>query len=281
MLTGVTAGTVSVTATANDGSGVFGEKEITIEEGSTNGPATIYTIADAYVWDRFPTLNYGDEKLLVRDDPSDLNRHSFVKFDLSSLSNVITAKFRLTLFTDPGTTRNYEAFLVNNDNWTENGIHWDNAPTSGTSLGTTTNSGQIIEWDITDAVLTEMDGNDIISIMIVSKDLSITNNIYSKEAALIDVDKPRIITNEMTLSTDNNPVDINNIVVYPNPATSHVYINGLDNTQTLVSVYNNVGQLLQQEMYKSNIDLSALKPGIYYVKILNQQEQKIHKIIKK
>ncbi|MGJ8743556.1 CBM96 family carbohydrate-binding protein [Polaribacter sp.] len=281
LLTGVTAGTVTITATANDGSGVFGEKEITIEEGSTNGPATIYTIADAYVWDRFPTLNYGDEKLLVRDDPSDLNRHSFVKFDLSSLSNVITAKFRLTLFTDPGTTRNYEAFLVNNDNWTENGIHWDNAPTSGTSLGTATNSGQIIEWDITDAVLTEMDGNDIISIMIVAKDLSITNNIYSKEAALIDVDKPRIITNEMTLSTDNNPVDINNIVVYPNPATSHVYINGLDNTQTLVSVYNNVGQLLQQEMYKSNIDLSALKPGIYYVKILNQQEQKIHRIIKK
>ncbi|MBU3012078.1 DNRLRE domain-containing protein [Polaribacter vadi] len=281
LITGVTTGTVTVKAIANDGSGVFGQKEITVQDEAINTPETIYTIADAYVWDRFPTLNYGEEKLLVRDDPSDLNRHSFVKFDLNSLSNVNTAKFRLTLFTDPGTTRNYEAFLVTNDNWTENGINWNNAPVSGTSLGTATNNGQIIEWDVTDVVLSEIDDNGILSIMVVSKDVSITNTIYSKEAALIDVDKPRIITNEMTLSTDNNHVDVNNIVVYPNPTTSYVYINGLDNTQTFVSVYNNVGQLLQQETYKSSINLSALKPGIYYVKILNQQEQKIHKIIKK
>ncbi|MDO6802479.1 Ig-like domain-containing protein [Wenyingzhuangia sp. 1_MG-2023] len=284
VLTAQTLGTVTVAATATDGSAIYGQKEITIQQETVDTGVTIYPTDDAYTWDKFATNNYGAVKLLVRDNSSSLNRDSFVKFDLSILSEVATAKFILTLEQVPGTIRNYEAFLITNDNWTETAINWNNAPDSEISLGSVTNNGQTIEWDVTSTVLSQIEENKIISIKIISKDSAITNSIYSKETALNDNEKPKIIisTSTATLNLDDGlDFDNNAIVVYPNPTNDVLYVKGISNEKTTMFIYNNLGQLLKQEAYKSNMDLSALKKGMYYVKVLNEKEQRTFKVYKK
>ncbi len=46
----------------------------------------------------------------------------------------------------------------------------------------------------------------------------------------------------------------------------------------MIKVYNAQGQILIQERAKTNIDISILKNGIYFVKIVNN---KVFPIIKK
>ncbi|MGJ8743555.1 CBM96 family carbohydrate-binding protein [Polaribacter sp.] len=280
-LTGNALGTVTVKATAVDGSAVYGQLEMTVQEDAIDTDVTIYLTEDAYTWDRFATKNYGGVKLIVRDDPADLNRHSYVKFDLSMLSDVETAKFRLTLDEATEDTRSFEAFLVD-DSWTENTITWNNAPTNGVSLGVVSNSGQLIEWDVTSTVLSQMQENEWLSIKVISKDMEITNGIYSKEVAVTDIDKPRIVITSTgeTLSI-NDAINTSNLSVYPNPTTGKVNIQGLKNEDTTIYIYNNLGQLLQHEKYNSNINMSSFKAGIYFMKILSAHEQKTIRIIKK
>lgn len=287
LLTGVTEGTVTVVATANDGSGISAQKIITVQNSTPGVEETIYTIADAYVWNRLVNDNYGtNEKLLVRKSSDDLIRQSYVKFDLSSLSGVNTATFRLTLETSIAETRNYQAFLVSDDSWIEGGITWLSVPVTGVSLGTSTNIGQTIEWDITSAVLSEMIGNGFITIKVVSTDTGVLSNIFSKEAITDATNKPKIVINESssgsTLSiNDEIEPPLNSIRMYPNPTANIIYLKGLSNDETTIYLYNALGQLLKKEKYNSNIDLQAFEAGLYFMKILNNQQQKNFSIIKK
>lgn len=51
------------------------------------------------------------------------------------------------------------------------------------------------------------------------------------------------------------------IVLWPNPANNTLYLEGLDGE--LVSVYDNTGRLVLQELYKGQLDVTALAQGIY------------------
>lgn len=258
--------------------------------------STIIAFHDAYTWDTNPGFNYGNKHQLITsnsDNDTDGVSHTreiYLKFNLISLSTVNSAKLRLTLKSGEATTRNYNAYLVSDDTWNEEFITWNFKPLSGlTPIASATNVGNTIEFDITTEVINEAAGDDKISIRVVSTQEDVASFIYSYDEILVlpdqtalDSQKPRLVINEPTLSIDEElDAVINNVAVYPNPTTNNINIKGLVNEETSIYVYNTLGQLLKYEKYNSNVDLSTLKDGLYYMKVISDNKQKIFKIIKK
>jgi len=96
---------------------------------------TLYTIADAYVFEALSDMNWGSETWLYSQSDIGGNVRSFLKFDISSISGTITdARLRLycAAHTDgiSGVT-DVEARGVTDDSWSESGITWNNQPSYG------------------------------------------------------------------------------------------------------------------------------------------------------
>ncbi|MES2566276.1 MAG: T9SS type A sorting domain-containing protein [Bacteroidota bacterium] len=74
----------------------------------------------------------------------------------------------------------------------------------------------------------------------------------------------------------------NNIKIYPNPATSTINIldeqNELQNST--ITIKNNLGQSVFSAPFTSQINISTLQPGIYFLNIQDKNREKTVKIIK-
>jgi hypothetical protein len=76
--------------------------------------------------------------------------------------------------------------------------------------------------------------------------------------------------------------DLKNVVVFPNPVKDILNIN-LEQNITAVSLYNVVGQEIQNKFYNSKeitIDVSNLLSGTYFVKVTSNGGVKTLKVIK-
>ncbi|MDV7188318.1 DNRLRE domain-containing protein [Lutibacter sp. TH_r2] len=251
---------------------------------------TIIASDDAYTWDSYPANNYGTKRLITSNDSdnssTDHTREVYLKFSLSSIPTVVSAKLRLTIESTITTTRNYKAYLVPNTNsWTNSNITWNKATnfTGVSEIVSGNHLGNLIEFDITSAVSNAKANNETsISIKIVSTEEDISTFIYSTNTTTSNAEKPRLVINETTLSLDNElNSEITNVFVFPNPTSDKLYIKGIENIETTINIYSAMGQLLKQEKYNSSVDLSTFKTGLYYVKISNTQNQKTFSILKK
>lgn len=74
----------------------------------------------------------------------------------------------------------------------------------------------------------------------------------------------------------------NEISLYPNPTADVIFINGGDTRNYRYEVYNSTGLKLTSEkkITQEGIDISELKAGIYFIKLLNDHNQKSYKVIK-
>jgi len=71
------------------------------------------------------------------------------------------------------------------------------------------------------------------------------------------------------------------VTIYPNPTSGNIHINNqvLENNQTQVHIYNNLGQLVQQESLSSgsitqSINFcSPLTNGLYFVKVMQEGKE--------
>lgn len=76
----------------------------------------------------------------------------------------------------------------------------------------------------------------------------------------------------------NNTYDI-----FPNPAKDYITIENNSNDDELISIFSTQGQLLLQKPIikpKSIIDISCLAKGIYFIRISNQNDDKVSSFIK-
>ncbi|WP_312556217.1 T9SS type A sorting domain-containing protein [Empedobacter brevis] len=88
-----------------------------------------------------------------------------------------------------------------------------------------------------------------------------------------------------TLSTEDIKVQISNghkIIVYPNPIKNILNIKATDKSKILeVEIYNTLGQIVSTiKKSGSQIDLSTLKKGIYFIRITTNNNIETKKIIK-
>ena len=74
--------------------------------------------------------------------------------------------------------------------------------------------------------------------------------------------------------------ELSKITIYPNPTSGLIY---LDNTElsedTSFKILNNQGQIVLSNKISKKLDLSNLRPGIYYLAFVNKNEQDYSQII--
>ncbi len=131
---------------------------------------TLYPGADAYVRGGSSSgNNYGTETILaVKDNASaSYNRRSYLKFDVSSITGTVTDA-KLRLYVSNATTSTHDCDFVSTDSWTETGITWNNKPSGGSTLDSSSVPavGNWVEFDVTSQVSTEAAGDDTISFLI-------------------------------------------------------------------------------------------------------------------
>ena len=72
------------------------------------------------------------------------------------------------------------------------------------------------------------------------------------------------------------------VVVYPNPTTDALYLDLPQETIEEVMVYNMLGQRVLKPQTSQSIDVSMLKPGVYLLKLKDQDQRiRTHKFIKR
>ncbi|MFL6601569.1 MAG: DNRLRE domain-containing protein [Steroidobacteraceae bacterium] len=156
-----------------------------------NGAVTLLPTADTYVRDGTTSgQNFGTAAVLaVKANPQvGLNRHIFLKFDLSSLTSASTAKLRLFgNFTAASGTSPVTVHAEDTDSWTEPGLTWDNQPAAGSTLVTVPvgRSAQYWEWNLTTFVQNQIATGQHIMSLELQNDATTSDpaNFNSREAA--------------------------------------------------------------------------------------------------
>jgi hypothetical protein len=124
-------------------------------EVGSGGNQTLTPTADTYVRDGSTAgQNFGTAAVLAVKSNSQvgLNRHTFLKFDLSSLTSASSARLRLFgNFTAGSGTSPVSIHQEDTDSWTETGLTWNNQPAVGATVMTVPIglNAQYWEWDLT------------------------------------------------------------------------------------------------------------------------------------
>ena len=85
-----------------------------------------------------------------------------------------------------------------------------------------------------------------------------------------------------SLSVDNNIIQENRLIIYPNPATDIINCTIRNNQNSIVplSIYNSTGELIctKDLIGSKEIDISDLAPGLYIVRISTDFEKPIKEL---
>lgn len=81
---------------------------------------------------------------------------------------------------------------------------------------------------------------------------------------------------------DTTTPDTSSIAVYPNPGSRVINIRGTGNGAKIIIV-NNAGSIVKKEVHStaSPISITALRPGLYYIRIEDGEKKKVIKFIKR
>ena len=119
---------------------------------------TLAAAADSYVRNgTYASQNFGNatEFLVKRSGTTGNTREGYLRFDVSTLAPVASAKLRLfgRLSAAMASGLGLQLYAVSNATWGETGLTWNNKPASGSTLGgvkpITSTTGQWYEWDVT------------------------------------------------------------------------------------------------------------------------------------
>ncbi len=154
--TNVTNGTTyyySVRASNSDGDSDDSNEASATPSAAAPSSLTLTPVADAYVRSgTYANTNYGSSgQLVTKNSVAGYTRHSFVKFDLGTLSgSVATAKLRLYGSRAGKNVSAESCYAVSDTSWTEKGINWNSMPGMGDKQSTTkiTSSPGWYEWDV-------------------------------------------------------------------------------------------------------------------------------------
>jgi ELWxxDGT repeat protein len=160
---------------------------------STPQPVTLRAAADAYVRDgTSATTNFGTAADLVvkKASTAGSNRETYLRFDLSGVPSVGSAKLRLfgrlgDASTAGVTTTVYDAA---NATWSEGGLTWDTRPAAGTaSRGTVTVAGTTSQWyelDLTNFLKAEKAaGRNLVTLVLKSGVATSAQTIFASDEA--------------------------------------------------------------------------------------------------
>ena len=244
---------------------------------------TFTTVDDAHVRNGiYAGENYGSfANMQVRETTNtDATRQAYLKFDLSSIDNVVSAVLRLrNTGTNTGTV---DLNRVANDSWFENTVNWNNQPDIGDKIGTYLfDAIGNFDMDVTTYVNSEIQGDKVVSFALNNASAFMT--VSSKDSATDPAPQLIVLYNQGTTLAVKEFTE-SDIVVYPNPTSSKVNftIKNPDLKTGTVEVFDSLGRLVQQSrILNSNmsLELNGL-PGMYFVKIKNGDKILTKRVIK-
>jgi len=161
--------------------------------------ATLTPTADTYVRDGSTAdQNFGTATVLAtKTNPqAGLNRRIFLKFDLSSLTSISSAKLRLFgNFTAASGTSPVVVHREDTDSWTETGLTWNNQPAVGPAVVSVavSTTAQYWEWDLTAYVQNQIATGQHTMSLVLQNDVTTSDpvNFNSREALS---NKPQLVT---------------------------------------------------------------------------------------
>jgi calcineurin-like phosphoesterase family protein len=103
---------------------------------SGGGTFTFLAVADSYVESSNPGTNYGNVDQIRVDGSPDVR--SYLRFNVQGLSGAITSA-TLRVYANSSQSPGYDARSVNDNNWVETTITYNNAPPVGNVLGSSGN----------------------------------------------------------------------------------------------------------------------------------------------
>ena len=134
-------GAYTLTATITDGGGQSTTSSVNVTVGSSGGTTTaLPTVADTYVQQGTPTTNYGTVTTMLVKNVSGgtTTRYTFLKFDLTSITGLVTnATMTLSGVSTNTTADTVAAFGDTGTTWTETGLTYGNMPAIGSALSST------------------------------------------------------------------------------------------------------------------------------------------------
>jgi chitodextrinase len=143
---------------------------------------------DSYVQQISPDSNYGtNASLFVKNDPIS-SRVTFLKFDLTGIPGITSAKLRVYGSASWNTVLSaYESA----DNWTQSSITWNNKPAAGISVGSVfmNNSNNYYEIDVTSYVIAES-GGDVVASFVLQESAGKYTTLNSNENI---ANKPQLV----------------------------------------------------------------------------------------
>lgn len=101
-----------------------------------------------------------------------------------------------------------------------------------------------------------------------------------------DTMQKTIVVEEIADSTQTaiNDLLADEIVIYPNPANAYIFIENKSNKNTLLQIYNAVGQKIEQvevaKGSKTKLDVLQYSKGVYWIGLSNQKAYKIKYFIR-
>ncbi|MDF2192737.1 M60 family metallopeptidase [Paraflavitalea sp. CAU 1676] len=174
-----------------------------------------FPVADAYVRDAsYAAINYGTASTIVvkKDGNSGFSRISYLQFNLDSIVNPGVATLRLNLAGAGNTITNTQwlVYRCANDNWTETGITWNNKPDTVSLLAATPGKKTgYAEWDLTGAVTTELAGDKLLTLAVVSAVAGQTNDasFYARES-VVPALRPVLLLKDTAAPQITAPADL-------------------------------------------------------------------------
>jgi hypothetical protein len=277
------SGNYAITAVATDNKlASTTSNTINVIAGEFNGDATYHTlnpIEDAFVrGGTYAAENYGTSTdLICKSAPLEsFSRKDILKFDVRGKSDVKYALVRLYARTvSPFSVTAYET----TDAWTETAVNWNNTPPIGNKIATTaiTAADTYYEWDVTSYVAREAEGDGIVSLLFQEDAESDKQIIFNSREATANLPQLVMVTNNGNTSIPNE-TESNSLInyIYPNPAQDQLNMILKSSDITYLTIYNMIGfsvfnqELSPLETGLLTINIEALKPGSYFLRVSNK-----------
>jgi hypothetical protein len=126
---------------------------------------TLNPADDSYVYQSNAMTNYGSNTMMYVKKSSGSDRLAYLKFNVSGVSAVSSAKLRVYVKSSANTTLTASQ---TSDNWTEGAITWNNKPAPGSVIGSAsvTTTAKYVEIDVTSYVQAQANGDDLASFVL-------------------------------------------------------------------------------------------------------------------
>ena len=289
-----TTGSYTIKARAADGKGnvtVTNDTVFNVIYVPATLSDTLTPVADAFTRDgSYAAINYGSDTALVvkGSATSGYSRWSYLKFSLSNVTNVSSARLRIYGSNkDNATTTNISCYGADSDTWTESGITWKTAPAASTaalSSAGVNDQAKYYEFDVTNYVKAQFSGDKVVSLLIKDPANKVINLTFNSKENIQN--RPQlVITSANTLSRPaNNQVSFSftekmrKPTIYPNPVEKRFSIKFPDFYQgnfdlqiidQFGRIYNAGTTKLSPGASNISVDISkfSLPAGVYFLRI--------------